>query len=83
MSQHSMRFTAKLTGISLLLAYGTYGLLAVPAIEQRIKWYIFGLHMLLIVATFVIGIVGAVRGDRVCMLAIIGDAPLIYMQFLS
>ena len=78
-----MRLTTKLAGISLALAYGTYILLAVPAIPQGFKWHIFGLHMLLIVATLLVGAYGALRGSRFCIFAILADAPLVYAQFLS
>jgi len=75
--------TAKLAGISLALAYGTYILLALPGIHQSFKWYIFGVHMLLIVVTLLIALFGALRGSRFCMFAILADAPLVYAQYLS
>jgi hypothetical protein len=83
MPLHSMRLIAKLAAISLLLTYGTYVFLLIPGIAQGFKWYIFGPHMLLIVATFFIGILGAVRGCRFCIFAMVADAPLIYAQFFS
>ena len=78
-----MRFTAQFAGISLLLAYGTYALLLFSHIAQDFKWYIFGLHMLLIVATLLISAFGAFRGSRVCILVIVAAAPLVYLQFFS
>lgn len=78
-----MRFIAWLAGILLVLAYGTYALLLCSNIAQAVKWYIFGLHMLLIVVTFLVGVLGIFRGSRFCMLVIVADAPLVYLQFLS
>jgi hypothetical protein len=78
-----MRLTAKLAGISLALAYGTYVLLALPGIRQSFKWYIFGVHMFLIAVTLLIALFGAFRGSRFCVFALLADAPLIYAQFLS
>jgi hypothetical protein len=74
---------AKLAGISLILAYGTYAFLLFSPVGQSIKWYIFGFHMLLIVTTLLIGIFGAFRADRFCIIAVVAIAPLAYAQFLS
>jgi hypothetical protein len=78
-----MRLPAKLAGTSLALAYGTYILLALPGIRQSLKWYIFGVHMLLIGVTLLIALFGAFRGSRFCIFAILADAPLVYAQYLS
>ena len=73
----------QITYLFLLLSYATYCALLLQIIPQSVRWYIFGVHLLLIVLTASVAIFAASRGFRVCLFALVGILPLVYLQFLS
>ena len=79
MKTHTFRYSV----VSCSLSYVLYVWLLFGPGGNGLKHVIFGIHLLTIVLTILLGIVALFQKRPIALIPIVGVMPLFYLQFLS